>query len=180
MSPFNPDPQNRYPSPRSDSGQSRDDERVIEAEIIHDGCDDGRDQGPYGRSCRGGYGQEQFRGSRSPWNGGLHFQTIWTSGSSRQAGLAPGITLALIIIAGIQFGLLASIGFGLPCHRLCPQLHARDALHAGGQFPQPVARPHPQLDHQLFAGRLALRWLPVMPHGMSICCAAPMTPCTAA
>ena len=33
MSPFNPDPQNRYPSPRSDSGQSRDDERVIEAEI---------------------------------------------------------------------------------------------------------------------------------------------------
>ena len=51
------------------------------------------------------------RGSRSPWNGGLHFQTIWTSGSSRQAGLAPGITLALIIIAGIQFGLLASIGF---------------------------------------------------------------------
>ena len=27
------------------------------------------------------------------------------------AGLAPGITLALIIIAGIQFGLLASIGF---------------------------------------------------------------------
>ena len=111
MSPFNPDPQNRYPSPRSDSGQSRDDERVIEAEIIHDGCDDGRGQGPYGRSCRGGYGQEQFRGSRSPWNGGLHFQTIWTSGSSRQAGLAPGITLALIIIAGIQFGLLASIGF---------------------------------------------------------------------
>ena len=66
MSPFNPDPQNRYPSPRSDSGQSRDDERVIEAEIIHDGCDDGRGQGPYGRSCRGGYGQEQFRGSRSP------------------------------------------------------------------------------------------------------------------
>ena len=111
MSPFNPDPQNRYPSPRSDSGQSRDDERVIEAEIIHDSCDDGRGQGPYGRSCRGGYGQEQFRGSRSPWNGGLHFQTIWTSGSSRQAGLAPGITLALIIIAGIQFGLLASIGF---------------------------------------------------------------------
>ena len=87
MSPFNPDPQNRYPSPRSDSGQSRDDERVIEAEIIHDGCDDGRGQGPYGRSCRGGYGQEQFRGSRSPWNGGLHFQTIWTSGSSRQAGV---------------------------------------------------------------------------------------------
>jgi hypothetical protein len=42
MSPFNPDPQNRYPSPRSDSGQSRDDERVIEAEIIHDGCDDAR------------------------------------------------------------------------------------------------------------------------------------------
>ena len=98
MSPFNPDPQNRYPSPRSDSGQSRDDERVIEAEIIHDGCDDGRGQGPYGRSCRGGYGQEQFRGSRSPWNGGLHFQTIWTSGSSRQAGLAPGITLALVMI----------------------------------------------------------------------------------
>lgn len=111
MSPFNPDPQNRYPSPQSDNGQSRDDERVIEAEIIHDGCDDGRGQGPYGHSCRGGYGQEQFRGSRSPWNGGLHFQTIWTSGGSRQAGLAPGITLALIIIAGIQFGLLASIGF---------------------------------------------------------------------
>ena len=81
MSPFNPDPQNRYLSPRSDSGQSRDDERVIEAEIIHDGCDDGRDQGPYGRSCGNGYGQEQFRSSRSPWNGGLHFQTIWTSGS---------------------------------------------------------------------------------------------------
>ena len=129
MSPFNPDPQNRYPSPRSDSGQSRDDERVIEAEIIHDGCDDGRGQGPYGRSCRGGYGQEQFRGSRSPWNGGLHFQTIWTSGSSRQAGLAPGITLALIIIAGIQFGLLASIGFmvfmpsalsSTPCARCAP------------------------------------------------------------
>lgn len=111
MSPFNPDPQNRYPSPRSDNCQSRDGERVIEAEIIHDGCDDGRGQGPYGHSCRGGYGQEQFRGSRSPWNGGLHFQTIWTSGGSRQAGLAPGITLALIIIAGIQFGLLASIGF---------------------------------------------------------------------
>ena len=102
MSPFNPDPQNRYPSPRSDSGQARDDERVIEAEIIHVGCDDGRGQWPYGRSCRGGYGQEQFRGSRSPWNGGLHFQTIWTSGCSRQAGLAPGITLALIIIAGIE------------------------------------------------------------------------------
>ena len=34
-----------------------------------------------------------------------------SSGGSRQAGLAPGITLALIIIAGIQFGLLASIGF---------------------------------------------------------------------
>ena len=29
MSPFNPDPQNRYPSPRSDNGQSRDGERVI-------------------------------------------------------------------------------------------------------------------------------------------------------
>lgn len=111
MSPFNPDPQNRCPSPRSGNGQSRDGERVIEAEIIHDGCDGGRGQGPYGRSCRGGHGQEQFRGSRSPWNGGLHFQTIWTSGGSRQAGLAPGITLALIIIAGIRFGLLASIGF---------------------------------------------------------------------
>lgn len=111
MSPLNPDPQNRYPSPRDDNGQSRNDERVIEAEIIHDGCGDGRGQGPCGHSRRGGYGQEQFRDSRSPWNGGLHFQTIWTSGSNRQAGLAPGITLALIIIAGIQFGLLASIGF---------------------------------------------------------------------
>ena len=45
---------------------------------------------------------------------------------------------------------------------------------------QPLARPHPQLDHQLRAGRLAFRWLPVMPDGMSTCCAAPMAPCTAA
>lgn len=57
MSPYNPDPQNRYPSPRDGNGQSRDGERVIEAEIIHDGCDGGRDQGPYGHSCRGGYGR---------------------------------------------------------------------------------------------------------------------------
>ena len=76
MSPFNPDPQNRYPSPRSDNGQSRDGERVIEAEIIHDGCDDGRGQGPYGHSCRGGYGQEQFRGC-----------LLYTSGNELHAGL---------------------------------------------------------------------------------------------
>lgn len=111
MSPFHSDPDNNYPSRRDgrerSSGQDR--ERVIEAEIIHDSGDD-QHRGAYGRSG-GRHGWGAFRDSRSPWNGGLRFQTVWTSGGSRQAGLAPGITLALIVIAGIQFGLLASIGF---------------------------------------------------------------------
>lgn len=112
MSPLNSDPHDRYPTPRNDDGRSRrDDERVIEAEIIHDGHDDGRARGGYGQGPHSGRAWDHFRDSRSPWNGGMRFQTVWTSGPGRSAGLAPGITLALIIIAGIQFGLLASIGF---------------------------------------------------------------------
>lgn len=112
MSPLNPDPHDRYPSPQSPGqGSRRDSERVIEAEIIHDGCDDRRARGGCGHGGQGGHGWDQFRDSRSPWNGGMRFQTVWASGPGRSAGLAPGITLALIIIAGIQFGLLASIGF---------------------------------------------------------------------